>query len=138
MDAAFEFFFTGMNMEFAIHLAADGHSIPEGLFINIMIEKCQLLHQHLKVSKDCLTLVTNMNHQTAYIKVFDQNIMESPLLDFTISNLYDLETQLYQLWIEVRKILKNYAVRDPLAELGHIVSYYNSAAYRDLMHGCLL
>ena len=28
MDAAFEFSFTGMNMEFAIHLAADGHDIP--------------------------------------------------------------------------------------------------------------
>ena len=36
MDAAFEFSFTSMNMDFAIHLAADGHEIPEGLFINII------------------------------------------------------------------------------------------------------
>ena len=39
MDAAFEFSFTGMNMEFAIHLVADGHDIPGGLFVNIMVEK---------------------------------------------------------------------------------------------------
>ena len=85
MDATFEFSFTGMNMEFAIHLTADGHSVPEGLFINIMIEKCQLLHQHLKSSKNYLTIVTNMSHQTAFIKIFDQNIMDSPLLDFAIT-----------------------------------------------------
>ena len=29
MDAAFEFSVNGLNMEFAIHLAADGHSIPD-------------------------------------------------------------------------------------------------------------
>ena len=80
MDAAFEFSFTGMNMEFAIHPVADGHDIPEGLFVNIMIEKCQLLQQHLKSSKDCLTLVANVNHETASIKVFDRDIMETPLL----------------------------------------------------------
>ena len=138
MDVTFELSFTGMNMEFAIHLTADGHSVPEGLFINIMIEKCQLLHQHLKASKDCLALVSNVNLQTASIKLFDQNVMKAPLLDFSISNLYDLEEQLYQLWIEVHKIMKNYGVHDPLAELGHIAHYYNLDTYRDLLCGCLL
>ena len=138
MDAAFEFSFSGMNMEFMIHVAADGHSTPDGLFINIMTEKCQLLHQHIKSSKDCLMLVTNIGHQTASIKIFDKNLMESQLLHFTISNLWDLEEQLYQLWIEVCRILKDYAVHDPLSELGHIVRYYNSTAYEDMMRACLL
>ena len=40
MDAALEFSFTGMNVDFAIHLVADGCDILEGLFVNIMIEKC--------------------------------------------------------------------------------------------------
>ena len=133
MDAAFEFSFNGMNMEFAINLVADGHSIPDGLFINIMTEKYQLLHQHIKSSKDCLMLVTNIGRQAASIKIFDKNLMESQLLHFTISNLWDLEEQLYQLWIEVCGILKDYAVHDPLSELG----YYNSAAYEDMMHACL-
>ena len=95
MDATFEFSFTSINMEFAIHLTADGQSVPEGLFINIIVEKCQLLHQYLKSSKDCLTLVTNINDENAFIKINDQDIMETPLIKYTISNLYDLEEQLY-------------------------------------------
>ena len=56
MDGAFEFSFNGLNMEFAINLTADGCSVPDSLFIDIMTEKCQLLHKHIKASKDCLML----------------------------------------------------------------------------------
>ena len=138
MDAAFEFLFTGMNMDFAIHLAADGCDIPEGLFINIIIEKCQLLHQYLKSSKDCLTLVTNVHDENASIKIYDQDIMKTPLIHYTISNLYDLEEQLYELWIKACKVLKAYNIQDPSAELEHIARYYSSTAYEDRMHACLL
>ena len=89
MDAAFKFSFNGLNMEFAIHLAAEGHSIPDGLFIDILTEKCQLLHQHIKFSKDCLMLVANIGRSMATIKHFDKNLMDSQLLHFTISNLWD-------------------------------------------------
>ena len=138
MDAAFEFSFNGLNMEFAIHLAAEGHSIPDGLFIDILTEKCQLLHQHIKSSKDCLMLVTNIGHLMATIKLFDKNLMDSQLLHFTISNLWDLEEQLYKLWIEVHGVLKDYAIQDPLSELRHITDYYSSSTYQDMMHACLL
>ena len=40
MEAVFEFSFSGMNMEFAIHLTTDGCPIPGGLFIDIVTEKC--------------------------------------------------------------------------------------------------
>ena len=43
MDAAFEFSFNGLNMDFAMHLAREGHKVPEGLFTEIMVEKCLLL-----------------------------------------------------------------------------------------------
>ena len=43
MDSAFEYSFSGMNMDFAIHLTQDGHPIPEGLFVEIVVEKCLLL-----------------------------------------------------------------------------------------------
>ena len=43
MDAAFEFSFSSMNMDFAIHLTHDGHPVPEGLFVDIVVEKCLLL-----------------------------------------------------------------------------------------------
>ena len=48
MDAAIEFSVNGLNMEFAINLVADGHDIPNGLFIDILTEKCQLIHKHMK------------------------------------------------------------------------------------------
>ena len=40
MDAAFEFSFSSMNMEFTMHLATDGHPVPKGLFVDIIVEKC--------------------------------------------------------------------------------------------------
>ena len=40
MDAAFEFSVNELNMEFAIHLVRDGHSIPDQLFVDILTEKC--------------------------------------------------------------------------------------------------
>ena len=138
MDAAFEFSINGLKMDFAIHLARDRHSIPDGLFVDICTEKCQLLHQHSKSSKDCLMLVANISHTMATINLFDRNLMDSQLLHYTISNLWDLEEQLYRLWIEVRGVLKDYVVDDPSAELRNINEYYGSTAYEDMMHACLL
>ena len=43
MDVAFEFSFSGMNKDFAIHLTHDGHPVPEGLYVDIVVEKCLLL-----------------------------------------------------------------------------------------------
>ena len=138
MDAAFEFSFNGLNMEFAINLAADGHRVSDLLFVDIMTEKCQLLHQYIKSSKDCLMLVANLGCKMATIKLFDKNLMDSQLFHCTISHLWDLEEQLYRLWIEVCGVLKDYATQDPLAELRHITDYYSSSTYQDMMHPCLL
>ena len=125
-------------MEFAIHLIEDGCSIPHGLFVDIMTEKCQLLLQHIKSSRDCLMLVANIDSMMATIKLFDKNLMDSQLLHCTISNLWDIEDQLYCLWIEVCGILKAYAVDDHSAKLRHIDTYYSSLEYEDMMHACLL
>ena len=138
MDAAFEFSVNGLNMEFAIHLVREVHSIPDELFVDILTEKCQLLHQHIKSSKDCLMLVANIGHMMATIKLFNKNLMDSQLLHCTTSNLWDPEEQLYRLWIEVCGMLKDYAVDDPSAELRSIDGYYSSTACEDMMHACLL
>ena len=138
MDAAFEVFVNGLNMEFAIHLIEDRCSIPNGLFIDVLTEKCQLLHQHIKSSRDFLMLVANISGTMATIKLFDKNLMDSQLLYCTISNLWDLEDQLYHLWIEVHSILKAYAVDDHSAELRNIDTYYSSLEYEDMMCTCLL
>ena len=138
MDPAFEFSVNGLNMEFTVNLAMDGHSIPDALFVDILTEKCQLFHQHIKSSKDCLMLVANIGHMMATIKLFDKNLMDSQLLHCTISNLWDLEEQLHRLWIEVCGMLKDYAVNNPSVELKNINDYYSSTAYEDMMHACLL
>ena len=91
MDAAFEFSVNRLNMEIAIHLIADRCGIPNGLFVDILTEKCQMLHQHIKSSKDCLMLVAKISGMIATIKLFDRNLMDSQLLHCTISNLWDLE-----------------------------------------------
>ena len=44
MDAAFKFLVNGLNMEFTINLIADRCNIPNGLFVDIQTEKCQMLH----------------------------------------------------------------------------------------------
>ena len=64
--------------------------------------------------------------------------MDSQLLHFTISNLWDLEEQLYRLWIEMHRVLKDYAVQDPLSELRHNTDYYSSSSYQYMIHACLL
>ena len=39
MEAAFEYSFSSMNMDFAMHLTADRIPIPERLFVDIVAEK---------------------------------------------------------------------------------------------------
>ena len=74
----------------------------------------------------------------ATTKLFDKNKLDSQLLHFTVSNLWDLEEQLYRLWIEVRGVLKDYVVKDPLVELRNITDYYHSMTYHDMISACLM
>ena len=46
MDATFEFSVNGPTMDFALDLMLDGHDIPNGLFVDILTEKCHLIHKH--------------------------------------------------------------------------------------------
>ena len=81
MDPALEFaLIDGLNMEFAIELAADGCSIPDLLFVDILTEKCQLIHHHICSYRDCLILVANIGCTVATIKLFDKDKLDSQLL----------------------------------------------------------
>ena len=84
-------------MEFSANLATDGHSIPDLLFIDILTEKCGLIRDHIQSHRTSMMLVANIGPKVASIKLFDMNMMDSQLLHFTISNLWDLEPQLYQI-----------------------------------------
>ena len=65
MDATFEFAISGENMDFAIGLISNGHTVPAALFIDILTEKCQLINKHLHATRDCLMIVANLSNDTS-------------------------------------------------------------------------
>ena len=95
-------------MAFAAKLIHDGKPLPKDLFLDIMIEKTQMLVTHLKHLQLGLALVVNISDNVAVIKVYDIYLEDSLKLHITISNLWDIEDQLYRLWIEVNGLLKDY------------------------------
>ena len=97
MDQAIQFLTEGDNMALATELATGGKDIPQGLFLDIMIEKTQMLHHHLKHLDLGLALIANIGGNMAMIKIYDTLVEDSLKLHFTISNLWDIEDQLYQL-----------------------------------------
>ena len=109
MDPAIQFAIEGENMAFATELAIDGKDIPQGLFLDIIIEKTQMLHNHLKHLDLGLSLIANIGGNMATIKIHDTLVEDSLKLHFTISNLWDIEDQLYQLWIVVNGVVHSYS-----------------------------
>ena len=65
-------------------------------------------------------------------------MMENPLLQFTITNVYDLEEQFYILWLRARRILKTYNTFDTAAKLEYTYNFYHLTEYKEMMHACLL
>ena len=138
MDSAFEYSFSGVNMEFAIHLTLDNHPIPEPLFMDIVVEKCLLLQCYLKSATDCIAMVTNFNNGQANIQFIDRDIMKNPLLPFKITKEKDWEEQFYILWLRVHCILKMYNSFNEADELDFSHNFYHSEEYTKMMHASLL
>ena len=65
-------------------------------------------------------------------------MIHTHLIQYEISNQYDIEEQLYVLWKKAHKIFKVYKMYDPSKELVHIARYYSSEAYMERMCACLL
>ena len=138
MDSTFEFAVNGFLMEFAVGLAMDGHPIPGGLFVDILTEKCKLIHKHIKEAKDCLMMVASVTNTMATIKFYDKSLEDSQLLMVTVSNLPDLEDKLLHLWIEVRGLLKVYAIDDHATELQSIDTYYHELEFEEMLQADLM
>ena len=108
LDPANRFAMDGINMAYATELIADGKPLPKELFLDIMSEKTQMLVTHLKHLQLGLTLVENISDNIATIKLYDIYLEDSLKLYVTILNLWEIEDQLYGLWIEVNGLLKDY------------------------------
>ena len=95
-------------MAFTAEFTRDGKPLPKMLFIDVMMEKTQMLINHLKYLHLGLSLMANISENVATVKLYDNYAMNSLLLHVTISNLWDIEDQLFRLWIEVNGVIHDY------------------------------
>ena len=75
MDPAKQFAMEGLNMAFAAELVADRKDLPKGLFLDIMMEKTQMLVDHLKHLHLGLALVVNISENIAMVKIYDNYLV---------------------------------------------------------------
>ena len=61
----------GLPMYFAKVLLMEGKPIPKTLFLDIMVEKTQILIKHIKNHHLGLCLTANIGRNTAIIKMYD-------------------------------------------------------------------
>ena len=85
--------------------------IPEDLFIKLMIEKANVIKDHLKKSIDQLIIVANIGPTMAVFKLYDVKEEDSLKLHITLSNLGDIEEQIHQLWQQINFLLQQYCTQ---------------------------
>ena len=105
LDPTNQFAMQGLNMAFTAELTHEGKPLPKMLFIDIMMEKTQMLINHLKHLHLGLSLIENNNENMANIRLYDNFAINSLCLHVTIMYLWDIEDQLYRLWIKVKGVI---------------------------------
>ena len=106
LDPANNFEMGGMPMALARALLLEGKPLPKTLFLDVMVEKTQILINHIKNHHLGLSLTGNISENTANIRMYDNfTTVSSQILHVTISNHSDLENQLWRLYIEVNRVI---------------------------------
>ena len=77
--------------------AAD-EKMPKDLFVQLLLEKANMLRKHLK----------DIGPNMATFILYNTKEEDSLKLHATISNLGDIREQLYQLWIQLKYLLCKY------------------------------
>ena len=96
----------GLPMHFASILIANKKPVPHTLFREIMVEKTQILIDHVNNHHLGLCLTANIGQNSAVVHVYDNFAMvNTQMLQVTISNLPNLETQLFMLYTKITAIL---------------------------------
>ena len=74
-----------------------------------MVKKTQRLIEHINHHHLGLSLTANIGENSAVIRMYDNYAtVNSQLLHVTISNLWDLEDQLWRLYIEVNGVIHDF------------------------------
>ena len=83
--------------------------IPENLFVNMMIEKANMIKDHLNKSIHPLIIVVKIGPTMAVFKFYDMTEEDDSLkLHMTLSNLGDIDEQIHILWQQVKFLLQQY------------------------------
>ena len=82
--------------------------LPETFFAKTLTEKVNMLKIHLKGTNNSLVICANIGPNVATFKLYNTKEEDSLELCYTISNLGDLEDQLYQLWVQLNYLLKEH------------------------------
>ena len=85
--------------------------IPKDLFVKLMIEKANIIKDHLKNSINQLIIVANIGPTMATFKFYDIKEEDSLKLCMTLSNLGDIEDQIHQLWQQLNFLLQQYCTQ---------------------------
>ena len=103
------FAMNGLPMHMARILLVDGHSLLKQLFLDVLIEKTQLLVEFVRTQHVGLCLTANINGNSAIIPVYDNfSTGDTLLLQVTVSNLPNLESQLFQLYTEIQGTVQQF------------------------------
>ena len=99
----------GMPMHLIQILLMEGHSLPQHLFLDVMVEKTQILVEFIKIHHVGLCLTANIGAHTATIQMYNTfTATITQPLQITITNLPDLENQLFQIYMEVHELVHQY------------------------------
>ena len=76
--------------------------------MQLLTEKANMLKKHLKDTHSDLVMCANIGPNMATFKLYYTLEEDSLKLHVTISNLGDIGKQLYQLWIQLNYLLREY------------------------------
>ena len=94
-------------------LLMEGKFLPKVLFLDIMVEKCQILVNFVKDHHVSLCVTANIGRNTTTICVYDNfATINTQIIQVTVSNLPNLENQLFQLYTEVSAVVHDFLPDD--------------------------
>ena len=103
----------GLPMHLAQPQLKEGKSLPKGLFLDVMVEKSHKLIKFVKDHHIGLHVTANVNGNTAVICIYDNfATINSQIIQVTVSNLPNLENQLFQLYTEISAIVHDFMPDD--------------------------
>ena len=103
----------GLPIHLARVLLMEGKSLPKELFLEVMVEKTQILIEFIKNHHIGLCLTMNIGGNTAVTRIYNNfATVNTLLLQITVSNLPDLENQLFQLYTEINGVVHDFMPED--------------------------